>query len=664
LKRHARDPAASGGRARAHGELDVKSYCLWSAAALLSAAPCIAAAQDVLADSVVVTATRTPQEVTRVGSSITVLTRADIDRAQSVAVADILSAVPGVGLSRNGGPGGITALRIRGAEADHTVVLIDGVKLNNPSSPGGGFDFANLLVGDLARIEVLRGPQSTLYGSQALGGVVNLISATGDTPLGGSADVEFGELQSWRTRAALRGRQGPLGYQVSAGWFTTTGVSSLDRRLGGAERDGYENTAMQGRVTYAATDAVSLEGRAWWSKGEAGIDGFPPPSYSFADTPEKSVTEELILYAGAGLKLLDGRSRTRLGLSRTRIDRDNLDPTLVVPVTFASRGQNDRVELQSELDLTKTLQLVGGAELETSRLRTASPSPFDPDPAPLRIRNDLNAVYIQAQAMPITGLTATLGIRRSDHDGFGGATNLRATVAATFNDGDTVLRAAAADGFKAPTPYQLFSEYGNAALEPEEAESVELGIEHAALDRRLIGALTWFSRETRNQIDFVSCFNSADAICAGRPYGTYDNVSRARASGLETSLEARPTAGLVLKANFVHLDVRNRSAGSPNSGNRLARRPQYSATVSAAYRFASGLDLSGSYQRVGASFDNAANTVPLAGYDLVALRFSQPLGPVWSVHGRIENATDEVYQTTATYGALPRQAFMGLRASF
>jgi vitamin B12 transporter len=664
LKRHARDPAASGGRARAHGELDVKSYCLWSAAALLSAAPCLATAQDVLADSVVVTATRTSQDIGRVGSSISVLTRADIQRSQSVAVADILSSVPGVGLSRNGGPGGITSLRIRGAEADHTVVLIDGVKLNNPSSPGGGFDFANLLVGDLARIEVLRGPQSTLYGSQALGGVVNLISATGDTPLGGGGDVEIGELESRRVRAALRGRQGRLGYQASAGYFTTAGVSSLDRRLGGIESDGYENTAVQGRLTFAASDILSFETRAWWARGEAGVDGFPPPNYSFADTPETSTTEERILYAGAGLTLLEGRSRTRLGLSGTRIERESLDPTLPVPVTFASRGQNDRIEVQSELDLTPSVQLVGGGELETSRLRTASPSPFDPDPAPQRIRSELNAVYAQVQATPVSWLTATFGVRHSDHDRSGGATNYRATLAARFNNGDTVLRAAAADAFKAPTPFQLFSDYGNAALDPEEASSVEAGVEHAMLDRRLIGAVTWFSRETDNQIDFVSCFSTTSPICANRPFGTYDNVARARATGLEANLEARPVEGLLLKASHAYLDARNRSAGSVNFGKRLARRPEHATTLTAAWRLTSGLDLSASYQRIGDSFDNASNTVALGSYDLVTLRFSQPLGPVWSVYGRIENASDEVYQTTATYGALPRQAFIGLRAAF
>jgi vitamin B12 transporter len=286
-------------------------------------------------ETVVVTATRTPTRASRVGSSLIVIDGPAIIRAQSIPVIDLLRDVPGVAFSRTGGVGSLTTVRIRGAESDQTVLLIDGVKLNDPSSPGGGFNFADLLVGNLERIEVLRGPQSTLYGSQAIGGVVHIITRSGDVPFGASITLEGGDLNTKRALGSVRGQEGNLSYVFAAGQFKTDGVSSA---AAGKERDGYKNSLAQSRIDYAFTDHLSLEARVFWSKSDVGIDGFPAPTFALADTPERSKTEELIVYAGANLTLLDGRSRTRFGISETQTDRINLNPTLAVQNTFIGNG--------------------------------------------------------------------------------------------------------------------------------------------------------------------------------------------------------------------------------------------------------------------------------------------------------------------------------------
>jgi vitamin B12 transporter len=643
------------------------SYRSWTALSfvpvgLLLSTPVLAqTSRQQAAETIIVTATRTPQSPAKIGSSVSIITGAAIVQAQSVAVVDLLRDVQGVSVTRNGGLGSQTSVRIRGGETDQTVLLIDGIKLNDPSSPGGGFDFGNLLVGDVERIEVLRGPQSTLYGSQAIGGVINVITKSGDTPFAGSLDIEGGELASQRVRGAVRGRMLGFFYAGALGYVKTDGVSAA---ASGKEADGFEHSSAHGRIGFVVNSALDLEARAWWSKGVLGIDGFPPPTYSFADTLETSTTDQRIFYAGANLALLDGRSRTRFGFSQMTSDRMLSDPTQAIRDTFLALGTNDQFEVQSSLDIGSSLQLVAGGEIETSRLTVSAPSSFDPNPVPLKASTRVGGYYLQGQATPTPWLTATLGARWTTNNRFGDALNVRATLAATFNDGNTIARAALANGFKAPTLYQTFSEYGNLSLVPEEASSSEFGLEHGMFSRKLVASVTAFSRDTINQIDFASCFASTNRICVNRPFGVYTNIAQASAEGIEAGLEAKPTQRLTLSAGYTLLETRNRSVGNANFGKQLARRPGETGFVSVAYQFGFGLDVSGTYSMTGDSFNNAANSALLKGYELISLRASQKIGDNWSIYARVENASDEVYQTAGGYGSPPSQAFVGLRAIF
>jgi vitamin B12 transporter len=200
--------------------------------------------------------------------------------------------VPGVTIARNGGIGTTTSVYIRGAESDQTVALIDGVKLNDPSSPGGGFNFGNLLVGNIARIEVLRGSQSVLWGSQAIGGVVSLTTVEPTEELSANARAEYG----WRSTRELVGnvsqKIGPVSASLGAGTFRTDGISAFNEDRGGAERDGYRNFGAHAKFNVELSDNVSVDLRGWYSNGKSGIDGFPPPSFSFADTREYSRTRD------------------------------------------------------------------------------------------------------------------------------------------------------------------------------------------------------------------------------------------------------------------------------------------------------------------------------------------------------------------------------------
>jgi vitamin B12 transporter len=638
----------------------MKHYLLGSVAAVLLC-PVVAQAQtQTAAETIVVTATRAPIAASQVGSSITIVERAALDQLQSIALVDILRDVPGVTISRNGGAGSLASVRIRGAEGDHTVVLIDGVKLNDPSSPGGGYDFANLLTSNIERVEVLRGPQSTLYGSQAMGGVVAITTRQGGGPLAFGLDGEVGDEATYVIRANASAGGERFTWAVAAGHFASDGISSF---AGGNERDSYKNTGATTRLTLKFTDHFGLDLRASAAQGDVGIDGFPPPNYSFTDTAERSQTGEVTLYAGVTLAALDSRLKGRLGVSRAQIERLNLDPSATPTTTFDALGRNDRIEGQLTLDVNEAFQVLGGFEIEASEFSTRSPASYDPNPTASLADTNVSAVFVQAQARPIKGLTTTFGVRQSDNDRFGEALNVRATLAYAFDNDDTIVRASIGDGFKAPTLFQLFSDYGNLTLQPEEMRAWDLGIEQHFLGRRFKVGVAYFSSDTSNLIDFVSCFGSSSPICKDRPYGTYNNVAQSRAEGYELTLEARPWAGLRLSGALTDMQARNRTIGK-NFGRVLARRPEQTASFTLGYGWEAGHDVSLSVSEIGHSFDNASNSRRLAGYQLITVRGQFQINKQFALYGRIENAGDEIYQTSSGYGSPRRQAFIGIRSRF
>ena len=367
-----------------------------------------ASAQDKLASPdprepvVVVTANRTAQPVERVGQSITVVDSAEIERRQTQTVADVLRTLPGVSITRNGGVGTSTSVYIRGAESDHTVALVDGIKLNDPSSPGGGFNFGNLLTGNIERIEVLRGPSSVLWGSQAIGGVINMITRQPTEELTVNLRSEYGYRDTGQIVGNIAGKAGPLSASVGAGYFRTDGISAFSEARGGVEKDGYKNYGANGNFNLALSDGFSVDARGWYSEGRVNIDGFPPPSYAFGDVNEESRTREFVGYTGINAALFDGRFRNRLGYAYTDTRRRNISLDGPATETFAGNGRNERIEYQGIFDISDGWQLTGGLERETSRFSSSS---YGAAPSIGRARID--SVYGQIIATPVIGLTLT-----------------------------------------------------------------------------------------------------------------------------------------------------------------------------------------------------------------------------------------------------------------
>jgi vitamin B12 transporter len=586
-------------------------------------------------DEVVVTGVRAEQSVRETGQAITVITRDEIERRQTVVVTDLLATTPGITVTRNGSVGGFTGVRLRGADAEQTLVVIDGVRVNDPSSPGGGFDFANLLSSSVERIEVLRGPNSVPWGSQAIGGVVNIITARPPADgVNARAQAEYGYSDQLFASAGVSGGRGALTGSLTGGYLRTDGISSA---ANGSERDGYRQYGANGRLGLEITEGIGLDLRGYYADSRTEIDGFPAPAFALADTPEFSTAQELYGYAGLRADLMDGRFRNRVAFTIADINRDNFVTGTAEPL-FLGRGRSERYEYQGDFRLVDALRIVGGVEHEDSRFTDGD----------VRASVGITSVYGQLIAKPVRQLTITGGARYDDHEQFGSETTFGGDSALALDTGTTV-RLSYGEGFKAPTLFQLYGGFiGNAELTPERARNYGAGVEQSFLEGRAVIGATYFRRRTRDQIDFdLGTF-------------TYANIARTRAEGVELELALRPVDALTVTANYSFIDSENRSAGA-NFGNDLARRPRETVSVNADYRFPFGFGVGGTVTHVGDSFDNAGNTVRLDGFVLASVRAELPIGERLALYGRVENLFDEEYRTVNGYGTVGRAAFGGVR---
>ncbi|MBO9714652.1 TonB-dependent receptor [Sphingomonas sp.] len=619
----------------------MKTFAQLLLATAAAIVPAAAHAQDdeiVIADlridpnDIVVVASGVEQRVEDTGRAVTVIDRAEIDQRQTVVLSDLLATTPGVGVTRNGGPGAVTAVRIRGAEDAQTLVLIDGVRANDPSSPAGAFDFGNLLTGSIQRVEVLRGANSVVWGSQAIGGVVNVVTQAPADGLSARANAEYGYADQIVANGAIAAGSDHVQGALTAGYFRTDGVSQA---AVGTEPDGYRQYNASGRLKAELRPGIGAEVRAYYANSRTDLDGFPPPNYAFSDTAEYSTAKEFYGYAGVFAKL--GPVDNHAGFSLADIDRDNFDPTAQSAPLYLYRGRSERFEYRGDAALMDQLRFAFGAERETSRF-------FDGDKT---YRARTTSFYGQAIVTPIDAVTLTAGVRNDDHSRFGNHASWGASAAVRASD-TTLLRASYNEGFKAPTLYQLFAPfYGYKDLRPETAKAWDAGIEQRFLGGKVRVAATWFHRDTRNQIDF-------DLVSF-----TYRNIARARAQGVELELAVKPIEALTVTANYTYTDTENRSAGFV--GNDLARRPRDTASVSADYRLPFGLSLGGAVTMVGDSFNDAGNLTRIDGYAIGSIRAEMPIGERFSVYGRIENVTDEKYEVVSGYGTYGRAAYAGVR---
>ncbi|HSY94119.1 MAG TPA: TonB-dependent receptor plug domain-containing protein, partial [Steroidobacteraceae bacterium] len=306
--------------------------CAFLVLGIAIAPPAPAAENDDSLDEVVVVANRAPEPLSKVGNSVTVLDLQTIQASQKVELSELLATTPGITFSRNGGPGNTTGVYIRGANSDHTVVLIDGVVLNDPSLVGGNLDFGNLLVGDISRIEILRGAQSTLYGSQAIGGVINIVTTEPQPGLGADVQAEGGSLGTGMVKGGIGDKSDNWSFRLGATDYATDSIPTLDRHYGGSIADPFHDSVVSGRATYDFTPDVQFDERAYWTKSRVFYDGYSPITFLLANYPQYEDVRQLFDYTGLNFNFFDDHLKNRVAYEYTTTRHSDYN-SAVDPIT-------------------------------------------------------------------------------------------------------------------------------------------------------------------------------------------------------------------------------------------------------------------------------------------------------------------------------------------
>jgi vitamin B12 transporter len=628
---------------------------IWLAYVAANAAYAAAADSPDSVESVVVSATRLPTPESEVASSITVITAEDIAARQERSLPDVLKDVPGLNLVQTGGPGGTATVFMRGTDSKHTKVLVDGIDVSDPSNPTGNFDFAHFLTEDIERIEVLRGPQSGLYGSDAIGGVINIVTRSGSGPAQLSASAEGGSFETFNQTAAVRGSHQQLHYSATIDHLHagSTPVTPLDLLLPGEQRndDYYDNLTATTKLGYDLTHAfdVGLVARYTNTHLRVTDDDFSTfPSFPAAEQTHSNTTEYYARATGH-LVALEGALDQTLGVALTRKRTSIMEPAS--PESLAI-GQRVKIDWQGALKLSQAHSLVLGAEHERDQISSpVTPGSFNP---PLSQGNNTDAGYVELQSRFVAGLYSALNARYDRNDRFGSKVTYRVAPTYLVSVTNTKLKASVGTGFKAPTLSELYEDFApfffaNPNLKAETSIGYDVGVEQGiGGDAARIG-LTYYYNRIRNLIT-----TAASGI-------TYANVGRAHADGIESFVSYSPVKALTLRLDYTYTE-----ATDDVLNQELLRRPKHKGTFNATWHATDAFSLDANVLTVSSWIDgNRDFSIPrlsAPGYTVVNLAASFDVNRHFTLFGRVDNLFDRHYQEPVGFLHPTLGAFAGVRA--
>lgn len=592
-------------------------------------------------DTVVTTATRAPQKLADVLSDMTVLTRDDIERQAVGSVADLLRRQVGFEMVRNGGAGTNTSLFVRGADTRHTAVLIDGVRVDSQASSGASWNAIPLA--QIERIEIVRGPASALYGSDAIGGVVQIFTRKGEGKPVVDLGIGGGNRGLVKADASVSGRTGIVDYALSAAAESSNGFNARPAPATPTftpDDDGYQNRNASLRLGVQLAAEHRLEVSALTSHVDADYD-----SSATAKTDDRSISDtRATRLAWAAQWSSDVRSELSVGESSERYE------TQPSPYMTKTRVRTYGFNTSWNLGAAGTLQ--GLLERREDRLDNSGLVAAAQPGHGERHQNAIGAGWTWASGR----LSLQVNARHDRDSEFGGVST--GSVAGGYRLGSGWrLQASAGTSFRAPSLYQRFSDSGKPDLRPEKGRNAELGLHYATGGDEF--SITTYRNLVRDLIVYVSKPAGAPAGPCLSTFGCYDNVSQGRLQGL--SLRGATTLGTVRLSGTLDLQApKDVDKASVNYGKLLARRAEQHGTVRAETDIGSwtlGAQVLASSQRI----DNLSTGNRLGGYALLDLDAQLAMSRQLSLQFKVENAADRKYETARTYATSPRQVFVGLR---
>ena len=578
-------------------------------------------------ENITIRSTRIPAGAKDIGSSLYIISEDQIKARGFKDAIDAISSAPGVTSKQNGSFGGVGTIRIRGASSSQTLVLVDGVPVNDASSPAGGYNFEYLNTSNIQSIEVLKGSQSTLWGSDAIGGVINIYTKQPESTSFG-ASAEIGSFGLKRGSADINFSGSNSRFRVSTSKTSVDGISKADERDGNSEDDGFESESysMSGSIDL---ESLTLKGSLSYMESQVEYD-----SYGFVtgvqDGDEKSNTDEFIGSIAAFFDLFDGKLQNSIFISQSDINRDYYSNG---SFSFGAEGKRELIRYQGNIEVNDFNKIAFGLESEESQV--------DAD------ESTIDGSFLLYEFRPNNKIIISTGIRNDDHEGFGSKTTRR--ISGTFKPTDNlIIRSSWGEGFKVPTIFQSTyfccgATIANSSIRPETSTSYDFGFELFFNEMNSNFSITYFDQDINDQINFSFGI------------GGYENIDKVNSKGFEVALDYQISKLMSLYLNYSYIDSVDGNGSSlfyvakdsgeagliyePNnsySGSIIAR---YNGSESSSYgkidswiRF----DVNGSYRLSGAN----------------------------ELYFRIENLLDEEYQQIFGYGTPERSGFIGLRTKF
>lgn len=617
----------------------------------------------VFAEEVVVSATKTPLPVSHVTSAVEVITAEDMKRQNIRSVVDALRLAQGVAVFSNGGPGTEVTARIRGGSANQTLVLIDGAIVN--SGTVGSYNFANLTTDNIERVEILRGAQSMLWGSDAMGGVINIVTKKGQGPLSATGFMEYGSFASLREGGTVSGKQGIIDYSLSLSRWDTSSFSAVNYRRGATERDSYRNWQGSGRIGVNLPHDGRLDFTMRWMNSDVQLDSLSATAPS--DVYGSKIRSQEYVFSGSYEQPITSWWSQKVTFARSQEASLFLPGTLqrnLVSGIFSTpfgtpnetRVLSNRMEWQHNFQITKLLLLSAGYQFREQQGENDSGLTN-------RILSS-HAGFAQAQFNLWDRVFATAGVRHDSYNVFGDATTYRLTGGYYHQETDTKLRAGYSTGFRAPSMNELyFPNFGNSQLGTEKSQSMDVGIDQYFFSKRLKFTGGFFWNRYRNLI--TTTFDPA--FCA--PFSTFgfcpQQIGEASTKGWEAGVSYtyssdRPfLKGVVVQANYTNTLTRDLVSQA-----RLPRWPtdQWSASVGYQPIDPLWITLIGRY--VGSRFNTTGDRQPLSAFDVWSLAVTYDVTKQLQAYLRAENLFNEKYEEIASAGVPIRSIFGGVRVTF
>jgi vitamin B12 transporter len=630
---------------------------LASATSVALTSPLLAQDGTTLLPETVVSASREPLPGARVGSAVTVFTRQDLETRQSQGVVEILREVPGVAVGRTGSFSGVGDVRIRGAEARHTLVLIDGIEVNDPSL-GSSFDFSQLTAFDIERIEVLRGPQSSIWGSDAVGGVVNIVTRTPVRGFAADAFVEGGSFNTGAGGAAVRFGSDWFRGSFAATRFTTDGISSADRRLGNLESDAMRIGTVQAKAQLTPFPFLeaNFAGRLTHSLGALDAFAFIPAIGFFGGADDKSRYDYDQRYGRADvkLKLFEGHWVTRAGIMYGQTRNDFIDdPGQLMNVNRAFKQKYDvESAISHAWPAFAEHRLTLLFEHERQSLISQGFDPFFPT---FLSGAFTSRSYVGEYAGAFwERLFITGSFRFDDNSRFQDASTHRLTAAYLHRETATRLHASWGTGVKNPSLFELFGLFGsfvgNPDLRPERSRGWDVGVEQKFWGGRATIDLTYFNLRITDLIQstLLTAFNLPGVT---------------RTQGIEVTARVRVRDDLLFGGSYTWTDAEDAA------GLSLVRRPRHAGSLFGTLDVLDGRGrihvnarFNGPQQDLAFDAFFGTQRVRLDSFLLLDVAASYKLNQHVELYARIENLLDEKYQQVFTFGSPGIAAYAGLRA--